>query len=238
MASTTRQRQTWLRRGVRGLLLDMDGTLFDSEVLHIQAWRQVLESLGAVYPDAWYQPWIGTPDRELPAAVLAERPELGIGPEAMLERKAAVYGELARRELKPFAGLEARLRGLAAEGAPMVVCTSSRRLDAELSLTAGGLADLFPLRVALEDAPAPKPDPSPYRNAAGLIGLDPAECLAIEDSPAGVASATGAGCLVAAVTTTHPASALARARHLFEGTPAALDWLDEDTEADEEAAAL
>lgn len=120
-----------------------------------------------------------------------------------------------------------RLRGLAAAGWPITLCTSSRRIDAALSLRAAGLDDLFPDYVTLDDVVATKPDPAPYREAAARLGLPAAACFIIEDSPAGVASAIGAGCHVAAVTTTHPAPALTAAHRVFPATLDALDWLEE-----------
>jgi beta-phosphoglucomutase-like phosphatase (HAD superfamily) len=57
----------------------------------------------------------------------------------------------------------------------------------------------FPVVVTADDVTAHKPDPQPYRLAARLLGADPGRCVALEDSPNGVASATAAGCLVIAV---------------------------------------
>ena len=55
------------------------------------------------------------------------------------------------------------------------------------------------MTVCGDDVPATKPDPAPYLLAAKLLDADPARCVALEDSPNGVASATAAGCLVVAV---------------------------------------
>jgi beta-phosphoglucomutase-like phosphatase (HAD superfamily) len=57
----------------------------------------------------------------------------------------------------------------------------------------------FPVTVTGDDVTRPKPDPEPYLLAAKLLGADPERCVALEDSPNGVASATGAGCRVVAV---------------------------------------
>jgi beta-phosphoglucomutase-like phosphatase (HAD superfamily) len=84
-------------------------------------------------------------------------------------------------------------------------------------LAATGLR--FPVTVAGDDVVRTKPDPEPYLLAAKLLDADPEQCVALEDSPSGVASATGAGCLVVAVPTLLPIPAAPRrlvARSLTE----------------------
>ncbi|WP_067463030.1 HAD-IA family hydrolase [Actinomadura macra] len=67
--------------------------------------------------------------------------------------------------------------------------------------------------ITAEDVPRGKPDPSGYRLAAERLGVDPADCVVIEDAPAGVAAGRAAGATVLAVTTSHPAEALTAAHH-------------------------
>jgi mannitol-1-/sugar-/sorbitol-6-phosphatase len=87
------------------------------------------------------------------------------------------------------------------------VVTSGTRAIAATRLASAGLPTP-PVLVAAEDVPAGKPDPAPYRLAATRLGLDPADCLAIEDAPAGLTSARTAGCRTLALLTTHPRAAL------------------------------
>lgn len=231
--SIYKNRSSEPRPPLRGLILDMDGTLFDSETLHIQAWRKILEAAGARYPEGWFTQWIGRPDRQLPLAVLAEH-ALGVDAEELLRRKHAAYRESIPGQLVPFPGVAEHIREWVAAGLPMAVCSSSRRLDVELSLDASGLAGLLPVRVAIDESPAPKPDPAPYRMAAGLLGLAPEACVAIEDSVSGIASAFTAGCLTLAVATSHPADLLAELTGSHEtvfadtssAMEAAAEWLE------------
>jgi beta-phosphoglucomutase-like phosphatase (HAD superfamily) len=102
------------------------------------------------------------------------------------------------------------------------VATSSTRADVDLVLSRLGLAGRFAAIVTIEDVRRGKPDPEIYEKAAARLGLAPAECGAIEDSTPGVASARSAGCYVAAVTTTHPASALRAAHEVHPHTVAAI----------------
>src|SRR6202044_2217904 len=93
-------------------------------------------------------------------------------------------------------GVRALLAEVARAGLPHALVTSSQRVFAEAVLDATGIT--FPLTVCAEDATAGKPDPEPYLLAAKLLDVDPVRCVALEDSPNGVASATAAGCLVVA----------------------------------------
>jgi HAD superfamily hydrolase (TIGR01509 family) len=110
--------------------------------------------------------------------------------EGMLERVAA-----GRVMVRP--GARELLAEVAAAGIAHALVTSSQRPFAEAVLASTGLR--FPVVVTGDDVTAHKPDPQPYLLAARLLGVDPGRCVALEDSPNGVASATAAGCLVIAV---------------------------------------
>ena len=85
---------------------------------------------------------------------------------------------------------------MAAAGLPYALVTGSLRPFVEAVLAATGFR--FPVTVCGDDVPVTKPDPAPYLLAAKLLDVEPARCVALEDSPNGVASATAAGCLVVA----------------------------------------
>jgi len=76
-----------------------------------------------------------------------------------------------------------------------------------------------PVLITADDVRHGKPNPEPYRLAAARLGLDPASCVVLEDSPAGVASALSAGMRVLALTTTHPAEELSEATAVLNCLP-------------------
>jgi HAD superfamily hydrolase (TIGR01509 family) len=130
--------------------------------------------------------------------------EVGIEPTpAELEDGAAW---IARRTEEVFrAGLPWRpgareaLRAVRASGVPMALVTSTERALTEVALDTIG-RDLFDVTVCGDEVDGHnKPLPEPYLRAARLLGVDPTACVAIEDSPTGVASAVGAGCTVLVV---------------------------------------
>jgi HAD superfamily hydrolase (TIGR01509 family) len=81
---------------------------------------------------------------------------------------------------------------------PTALVTNTRRTLVQVALATLGEHN-FDAVVCGDDVVSTKPDPAPYLTAAASLGVDPARCVAVEDSPAGVASALGAGCVVLAV---------------------------------------
>jgi HAD superfamily hydrolase (TIGR01509 family) len=179
------------------VLFDMDGLLVDTEPLWFETEIEVMARLGA--------PWTKEDQKQLlggsmPRTVryLLSKAAQPATPqdverwmmEGMLNRAAA-----GRVEVLP--GARELLAEVAAAGIPLALVTSSLRLLADAVLSGAGLA--FPVTVTGDDVPVTKPDPAPYLLAAKLLDVDPARCVALEDSPNGTASATAAGCRVLAV---------------------------------------
>ena len=94
-------------------------------------------------------------------------------------------------------GARELLAEVAAAGVPHALVTGSQRPFTEAVLASTGFR--FPVTVTADDVTRTKPDPEPYLLAAKLLDADPGQCVALEDSPNGIASATGAGCRVVAV---------------------------------------
>jgi HAD superfamily hydrolase (TIGR01509 family) len=111
--------------------------------------------------------------------------------------KEATYRELARGQIAPMAGLHEFLRRL--ETKKIALVTSADQTNTEFVLGALGLLEKFAVRVLGEDVAHGKPDPEPFLLGAKKLGLEPARCVAFEDSLAGVQSASAAGCYVVGV---------------------------------------
>ena len=95
-------------------------------------------------------------------------------------------------------GARELLEALAAEGTPMALVTNTQRALADRALNSIG-RQYFSATVCGDEVPRGKPAPDPYLRAAELLGLQPDECLAIEDSVTGTAAAESAGCPVLVV---------------------------------------
>jgi HAD superfamily hydrolase (TIGR01509 family) len=176
----------------------MDGTLVDSEKL----WEIALHELAAHYGGRLSVParmaMIGS---SMANSMVIMHADLG------QEWRDAAYGAawLERRMAELFvAGLPWRpgavglLKLVRAAGIPTALVTSTARQLVEIALETLG-RDSFDAVVCGDEVTATKPDPEPYLTAARLLGVPIERCVAIEDSPAGVASAVAAGAAVLAV---------------------------------------
>ncbi|MER7011345.1 HAD family phosphatase [Saccharopolyspora sp. NPDC000359] len=183
------------------VLFDMDGTLVDSEKLWTIALDDYAAHRGGALTDATREAMVGSnmtrsmrmllTDVGIPATEV----EVGAAASWVAERMAELFADgLPWRPGAPEALRQAR-----ALGVPVALVTSTIRSLTEMALGTLG-RDTFDLTVCGDEVDGRnKPDPEPYLKAARLLGVDPAACVAIEDSPTGVASAEAAGCLVIAI---------------------------------------
>jgi HAD superfamily hydrolase (TIGR01509 family) len=193
------------------LLIDLDGTLLDTEPLHFEAHRRFLATVGIVPSEAELVGNIGKGDVTFYRELIAARGVAG-DPAAWVAAKTAVLiGIYRERPVPANPGAAALLDEAWRRGIATVVVTSSERALAVAALNSAGLDARLPMRVCREDTRRHKPHPEPYLLAAVRLGLPPAVCLAIEDSPSGVAAARTAGCSTAALAGHIPGAELARA---------------------------
>jgi HAD superfamily hydrolase (TIGR01509 family) len=113
-------------------------------------------------------------------------------------RLTEVFAERIAEGVTPMPGAIRLLDGLRAAGMPAALVSASPRQIVDVVLRTIG-AERFALVVAAEDTPRAKPLPDPYLKAAANLGVDPAECVAVEDSPTGLAAAHASGCRVVSV---------------------------------------
>ena len=183
--------------GTGAVLFDMDGLLIDSEPLWLEAETAVMARLGADWTPADQAQLLGGSLVRTVRYLLgkATRPA---SPGQVAEWLMTRVTELIRDRGVPLRpGARELLAEVAAARLPHALVTSSERgfMDAVLART--GLR--FDVLVCADDVSMTKPDPEPYLLAAKLLGAEPACCVALEDSPNGVASAEAAGCRVIAV---------------------------------------
>ncbi|KIR61667.1 MULTISPECIES: HAD family hydrolase [Micromonospora] len=180
------------------MLFDMDGTLVDSEKLWDVALRELAAEYGATLSDAGRKALIGT---SMADAMRILHDDLGQpyrDPQVSAAWIDARILELFRTGLRWRPGALALLRAVRAAGIPTALVTSSGRPLVEVALDTLG-RDSFDAVVCGDEVDAAKPHPEPYLTAARLLGVPIARCVAIEDSPTGVASALAAGAAVLAV---------------------------------------
>ena len=195
-----------LRRPGAGLLLDLDGTLVDSEPVHQDAYRQYFSGRGWDVEDQVIRLFSGRRGAEVFASV--DGPWNGEDPVALTEAVVEVLRGTPLRPA-PVAGATQLISACGRAGLPVAVVTSAWRAWAIAALDLLGVGDQQVRMITGEDCASGKPDPEPFRRGAELLGLRPGDLMAAEDAPAGVASAAAAGLgYVIGITTTQPAQVL------------------------------
>ncbi len=194
---------------MRALLLDLDGTLTDSDPLHYRLWRDVLAEHGVAMDEARYRREIS--GRLNPDIVADLLPHLGADEALEVARqKEASFREHAG-ELERLPGLTRLLDRARAQGLALALVTNAPRANAAFMLRAIGLEGAFDVEVLAGELARGKPDPLAYRTALERLELRPEDAVAFEDSPSGVRSASGAGVLTVGMTTGHAPEVLVRA---------------------------
>jgi HAD superfamily hydrolase (TIGR01509 family) len=179
------------------VLFDMDGLLIDSEPMWLESETAVMARLGADWTERDQAALLGgSLDRTVRYLLAkATRPA---PPEVVAEwLMSDIIARVRRGGVPVRPGTRELVAATAAAGLPTALVTSSERGFMDAVLASTGLR--FGALVCADDVTATKPDPEPYLLAAKLLGVPPADCFALEDSPNGVASAEAAGCRVIAV---------------------------------------
>lgn len=207
---------------MRGIVFDMDGVLTESEGWWDEVRRAVTAKHGGVWQPESTAAMMGMSTPEW-ARYLVEDLGAATTPEAIA---AEVVGEMVRRYESGPPVIDGAVEAVrdAASRAPVAIATSAPPALVEALLDATGLHGEVRFVVSSEQVGAGKPDPAVYLRAAEGIGIDPADCVAIEDSTNGLRAALAAGMTVIATPSEEhppPEEVLARA-HAIIGSVAEL----------------
>jgi len=175
------------------VLLDMDGTLVDSDAAVERSWTSWSAEYG-VDAGALLEDAHGSPAATTVRRVRPDLDEAGVA--AAADRQLRLqYDDLS--DVAATAGATDLLATLERLGLPWAVVTSADARLAAARLEAAGIT--VPMLVTVEDISAGKPDPEGFLLAAERLGVDPARCLVVEDAPPGVRAGRAAGATVAAL---------------------------------------
>lgn len=192
---------------LNAVIFDFDGIIVDSEPMHYQAFSHVLEPLGMAFSwEEYCETYIGFDDRDTFRQTLLAKGEKTCSRDlkCMIEEKAKVFQQLIHEgKATPLPGAVELIESIPCR-LPIALCSGSLREDILPILNSFDIGNAFSVMVTAEDTEKSKPDPAPYTLALKKLGINnPASAVAIEDTPAGILSAKGAGLKVLAVTNSY-----------------------------------
>lgn len=173
------------------VLWDMDGTLVDTEPFWIESEHALVESYGGRWTEELAHACVGNP-LLVSAEIIRANSPVTLSPEEIVDVLLSGVIRQMREHLPWRPGARELLESLAAQGIPSALVTMSYRSFADVLIESVPVGT-FHAVVTGDEVTHGKPHPEPYLTAAKLLGLDPADCIAIEDSPPGVRSAVAAG---------------------------------------------
>jgi len=222
------------------LIFDFDGVVVDSEPIHLLCFQQVMKTVGVeLTREAYYREYLGYDDHDCIVAAARnggiQLDEKGVG--CLIDAKTELVQRMFRDSIEALPGAVELICAAADADIPLAICSGALREEIEMAIGSIGVAGKFRLIVDARDVSHGKPDPEGYitalrrlRECAGR-DIDERRSVVVEDSPAGIASARGAGMKVLAVTNSYPAGELSAADKIVESlVGVTLDSLDELSE--------
>lgn len=187
---------------LQAVLLDMDGTLVDTEGFWWDVEVEVFAGLGHTLDDSWRHVVVGGPmTRSAGFLIEATGADITLPELTVLLNQG--FEDRIGHSLPLMPGATRLLAELSAHRIPTALVSASHRRIIDRVLETLGSRH-FGLTVAGDEVPRTKPHPDPYLFAASGLGADPARCAVVEDTATGVAAAEAAGCQVVAVPSVAP----------------------------------
>ena len=182
---------------IRGIIFDMDGVLIDAREWHYEALNKALGLFGnEIKREAHLSVFDGLPTRDK-LIRLSETHGLPVSLHTFINRMKQNYTlQLVTERCTPVAAHHHALSGLRAQGYRLAVASNSVRSSVDAMLNKAGLRQYLEFTLSNEDVRQGKPHPEIYHKAITRLGLQPQECLVIEDNPHGVAAALASGAYV------------------------------------------
>ena len=213
---------------IKGVLFDMDGVLVDSEPYICKAAIMMFEEMGVSVRPEDFHPFVGMGENRYIGGV-ADNHGIKVDIEKVKARTYEIYEIIVKGKLSPLPGTHEFISECRKRGFRLALATSADRVKMEVNLSEIGLAPgTFHYIVTGLDVENKKPFPDIYLKAAEKIGLEPHECLVVEDAVSGIKAGKAAGCRCLAITSSFDASLLNEAdwicRSLLEVPDEALNW--------------
>lgn len=180
---------------IKAVVFDMDGLMFDTEPIYRFAWQRAAADLGYELNDDIYINLIGLNNEDSERVLVHTFDSNFSINKFRCQRRVYWEKYVLQHGITKKPGLSNLLAALEKWEIPMAIATSSDHKDAVRSLRAAGIKDRFRCIVTGDRVKKGKPAPDIYKAAARKLGFSPHECVALEDSTAGLRAANSAGML-------------------------------------------
>jgi beta-phosphoglucomutase family hydrolase len=186
------QRKILMQPGERAIIFDMDGTIIDSEPVHLKAYQAVLNGFGVSYTEKENREFLGRTDAIVSQALIA-RYKLDLSVPGLIEIKERKLKELLSQSATVRDGVLAVLRQASASHVPLAVASSATLATIEFVVDALAIRHYFQTVASGDEVEHGKPAPDVFLLAAERLHVKPAACLVIEDTANGIKAAKAAG---------------------------------------------
>ncbi|MES1176448.1 MAG: HAD family hydrolase [Myxococcales bacterium] len=201
---------------LKAVLLDVDGTLVDSNDAHAQAWQTVLERNGFPVPFERVRELIGKGGDKLLPEVTGLEVDSADG-QRMAHERSALFAHVYLPQLRPFPGAQALVQRFSQAGLELVVASSATAAELRPLLDLCGALPFISHQTSSNDAAHSKPDPDIVQVALRKAGCAPSEAVMLGDTPYDVEAAVKSGVRAVALRSGgHPDSAFAQAVALYD----------------------
>lgn len=188
----------------KGVVLDFDGVLADTKGLQYEKWNIALKPFKIeISKEKYISRYCGKSSAtEIPELLKKEYPQITLSENELAKKVSEILKELFKKKAKLMPGALEALKWFKQQGFKMAVCSGKDPAELEMKLQSVGIAEWFPSENRSTQSEAgglPKPHPAMYELAVKRLGLLPNQCVAFEDTHAGVESAVSAGLYVVAM---------------------------------------
>lgn len=194
---------------LKALLFDLDGTLVNTDPVHMAVFAEILAPLGHVVDEAFFRQQIsGHRNEEIFRKFF---PDLDAEEIQRMGREKEDQFRAGAQGVKPVVGLERVLTWATDNGLAIGLVTNAPRANVDFILPLLGVENVFGCRILADEMGKGKPDPAPYRAALETFGINAREAVVFEDSGNGIRSSVGAGIFTYGLKTTHSEQELSAA---------------------------
>jgi beta-phosphoglucomutase family hydrolase len=177
---------------IKAVIFDLDGVLVDSEPFSGEASSKALREFGIELTPEERTRAFGRTDLDIASYAIKLR-GLDLNPRELVKRKDAVYSEIIKGKLRPMPHTRELIELLRSKGIPFALASSGTPGKIRATLSEIGFEDIFDTIVSGEDISRGKPHPEIFLKAAEKLGMEPGDCLVVEDAQAGIEAAKAAG---------------------------------------------